>query len=279
MDKALLITVDVEEWYHSRWFDVNKITSDPRSLCEKDLDSVLDLFRRLNISATFFVLGEIAEKSPELVEKIVKEGHEVACHGYNHNSMSELGEQEFKDQTKKAKGIIKRILGQEPLGYRAPNSRISTEAINILENLGFHYDSSVMPCWRIPGWYGDPFAPITPYKPSRKDISREDCDRDFWEVPVAVFPRIRLPGGGGWYLRNFGYLWTRTIVKMLLKKGPATLYVHPWEVSDNRPNLDGIPFHVFRRKGRYVRDTITGIVKHLKVNSITIRDFLEKECL
>lgn len=273
------MTVDVEEWYHSRWFDVYEITSDPHSMCEKDVDMVLDLFRRLNITATFFVLGKIAERLPDLVEKIVEEGHEVACHGYDHSSISELGEQEFKCQIKKTKGILKQIVGQEPLGYRAPNSGINTDAINILRNLGFRYDSSVVPCLRIPGWYGVPFSPVTPYKPNRKDMSRHDRDGDFWEVPIAVFPFIRLPAGGGWYLRNFGSRWVKILVKVLLKKGPATVYIHPWEVSDNHRNLKGIPFHVFRRTGVYVRDAIRGIVKDLKVDSFTIRDFLEKECL
>lgn len=224
------------------------------------------------------MLGEIAERTPGLVEKIVEEGHEVACHGYTHNSMKDLGRQQFEDQNRKAKEVIRSILGYEPLGYRSPNLRISTEEINVLDNLGFRYDSSVTPCLKIPGWYGYPSAAITPYRPSMMDLCKKDSSRDFWEVPIAVFPTLRLPGGGGWYLRNFGGLWTKTVVKMLLKKGPATVYLHPWEISGNHRNYEGVPFHVFRRTGRYVRDAIKSIIRDVGVRPMTIGEFYHKEC-
>lgn len=277
MNRTLMITVDVEEWYHSMWFDISKVTDNPPSFCEKDLDSVLGLFKGLKIVATFFVLAEIAEKFPELVERVAEDGHEVACHGYSHDSANNLGEQGFRKQMKKAKGVIERILGRNTLGYRAPNYGISAKAINVLEELGFRYDSSVVPCLRIPGWYGFPRAPVTPYRPSKEDLSKEDSNRNFWEVPMAVLPTMRLPGGGGWFLRNFGSPWTKAVVKMLLKKGPVTIYVHPWEVSDCHPNVKGIPFHVFRRTGKYVRDAIRDLVKDFQIEATTIEDLLENE--
>jgi peptidoglycan/xylan/chitin deacetylase (PgdA/CDA1 family) len=232
------------------------------------------MFRRLNVNATFFVLGEIAEKSPELLRSIVKEGHEIACHGYTHNSIEHIEVQEFEYLARKAKEAIKRVLGYEPLGYRSPNAEINTEAVNILENLGFRYDSSVVPCVRIPGWYGYPSAPIAPYKPSRQDICKPDKNRDFWEIPIAVFPFFRLPGGGGWFLRNFGGLWTKTLVKILLKENPVTIYIHSWEVSDFFPKLKGVPFHVYRRTGRYVRNAIESIVKETGAELMSIERYL-----
>lgn len=277
MNGTLLMTVDVEEWYHSMWFDVNKITDDPPSFCEKDLSSVLGFFEELKVNATFFVLAEIAEKYPEIVEKISDNGHEVSCHGYSHDSAVGLSEQMFKEYIIKAKGVIERILRTTLLGYRSPNYGISTGAINILESLGFRYDSSVVPCLRIPGWYGSPSAPVVPYRPRRRNASRIDGSRNFWEIPLAVFPKVRLPGGGGWFLRNVGSRWTETIVKMLLKKGPVTVYVHPWEVSDYHPHLKGVPFHVFRRTGKYVRDAIRNLVRNNDLDLVTIKDFVEKE--
>ena len=275
MNKNLLMTVDVEEWYHSMWFDVNKIMDDPPSFCEKDLNSILDFFSALNITATFFVLGEIAETSPGLVEMIADAGHEIACHGYSHDSATSLGVIKFEEHLEKAKGVIERVLRTKLLGYRSPNYGINTEAINILESRGFRYDSSVVPCLRIPGWYGSPSTPVTPYKPSRRNGSKIDSNRDFWEIPIAVLPKVRFPGGGGWYLRNIGSFWTKTIVKMLLKKGPVTIYIHPWEVSDYHPNLKGVPFHVFRRTGKYVRAAIRNLVKNFDIDVNTIRDLIE----
>jgi polysaccharide deacetylase family protein (PEP-CTERM system associated) len=275
MNKALLITVDVEEWYHSQWFDVNKITKDPPSLCAKDTDQVIGLFKALGVQATFFVLGEIAERWPSLVEKIVEAGHEVACHGYTHFSVGELGRQEFSNQIKKARASIEHVAGQKILGYRAPNFGISCDLANFLEEAGFYYDSSIMPCLKIPYWYGQPTAPLTPYRPSRLNICKRDENRDFWEVPISVLPFLRFPGGGGWFLRNIGYPWTRTVVKSLLKRGPAVIYVHPWELSDNNPRFKSIPAHVFRRTGQYVRNAVKNLVRSVEARPISIETFLE----
>lgn len=277
MKRSLLLTVDVEEWYHSQWFDVKKITEHPTSTCEKDIDEVLQLFKKLRIYATFFVLGEIAEKSPQIVEKILAEGHEVACHGYSHISLNCIKKQELNIQIKKAKSIIESIVKDKIIGYRAPNYSITPVALTALSSLGFIYDSSVVPCIKIPGWYGNLFVPTTPYK--IEDKKNGNHVSTIWEVPVAVFPYLRLPAGGGWFLRNFGVGWLRIIGKALLKKGPVTFYIHPWEVSDTKPLLKGIPFHVFRRTGNYVKEAIKCLVNDFRASSFTIRELLEKEYL
>jgi polysaccharide deacetylase family protein (PEP-CTERM system associated) len=278
MTSNLMITIDVEEWHHSEWFNADKILkrqpTNVSSSCEENVISLLKLFEELSVNATFFILGEIAERYPKLIKKITEQGHEVACHGYIHKSIHELGEQAFKIQAEKTRGIIKKISGKEPLGYRAANFQITTQAINILEELGFRYDSSIVPCLNLPGWYNHPFAPLTPYKPSRQDMCKEDSDRDFFEIPIAVLPLLRLPGGGGWFLRNFGYQWTKTVLKALSKKAPVTLYIHPWEVCENNPKLRGIPPHVFRRTGRYVKDAIRDLVRDSGVKPITIQEYL-----
>jgi polysaccharide deacetylase family protein (PEP-CTERM system associated) len=269
------MTIDAEEWYHSRWFDVHRLTRDPPSLLDQDLDLVLALLRKLSINATFFVLGQMAEKSPQLVERIKKDGHEVACHGYSHNSIMELGREHFERELKRARESISRALREAPSGYRSPNFRISTEAINILEDLGFCYDSSLVPCLGIPGWYGHPEAPISPFRPSRGNMCKEDAQRGFWEVPVSTFPVLRFPGAGGWYVRNLGWWWTRALLRAQLRRGPATVYFHTWEISGNVPDLHGIPFHVRRRIGRYTKHAITSLTKELGGRVLSIRDYLE----
>lgn len=270
----------MEEWYHSRWFNVSEVLNNqsngPSSLSEGDLDPLLSLFKNLKISSTFFILGNIAERLPRLIEKILAEGHEIGCHGYDHNSVHELGSAAFKEHVEKSRRTLWKVTRETPLGYRAPNFRITTQAINILEDIGFRYDSSIVPCLKVPGWYGYPSAPLIPYRPNRQDMCKINPDREFFEVPIAVHPFLRLPGGGGWYLRNLGYSWTKTIVKSLLKRGPVTLYIHPWETSNKNSRIKSIPLHVFRRTGQYVTNAIRDLVKDVGIRPITIREFLEK---
>jgi polysaccharide deacetylase family protein (PEP-CTERM system associated) len=275
MRPTLLITVDVEEWYHSNWFDIEKIKGEPPALCAEGVAQIVGLFKRLNVRATFFFLGEIVEKYPELVEEVVSEGHEVACHGHSHAGFTELERPEVAGQIKRAKKTIESIAKERVLGYRAPNYGINPQAISILADLGFRYDSSVVPCLKIPGWYGNPFAPMMPYRLKNTITAAKRCEV-FWEIPIAVSPILRIPAGGGWFLRNLGATWVKFSVKALSKRGPVTLYMHPWEFSDVKPSLDGIPFHVFRRTGRYVREAITSIVKDLDADSVTIAEFLRE---
>lgn len=275
MKRSLLITVDVEEWYDSEWFDISKITASPPSFCARDTDRVIDLFKSLNVEATFFVLGEIAKRSPSIIEKIVKADHEVACHAYEHFSPNSLGPIEFDNQIRKAKSVIEHVAGRKIIGFRSPNFSMTSDMIKLLQDARFKYDSSVIPSIKIPTWYGQPTAPLIPYRPNRPTSSKRNPDQDFWEMPIAVHPVLRFPGGGGWFLRNLGYPWTRMIVRSLLKRGPAVVYIHPWELSENNPKFAGIPAHVFRRTGKYVIDSIKSLVRSVEARPISIETFLE----
>ncbi len=116
----------------------------------------------------------------------------------------------------------------------------------ILAEEGFRYDSSIVPCLPIPGWYGNLTAPLSPYQLSSPS--------PLWEFPVCVHPLLRLPGGGGYYFRNLGYFWTRWVLLSCLKKlGYAMFYLHPWELSNHNPKLPGVPFFTFRRTGDWTR--------------------------
>ena len=124
--------------------------------------------------------------------------------------------------------------------------------------MGFEYDSSIVPCRNISGWYGNPELPIEPFKYQLNGNSIK-------EFPIAVSTIFRLPGGGGWYLRNIGYWWTKNIIKSSLKKfGYTTIYIHPWEISNNNPSFKEIPFHVYRKTGNYTLKSIEKIIKKFK---------------
>ena len=132
----------------------------------------------------------------------------------------------------------------------------------MLERIGYLYDSSVVPSVKIPGWFGYYDTPLHAYRPSKQNLVKQSEHRGFYEVPVAVFPHIRLPAGGGWFLRNLGVDYVKTAVRLLLRKGlPVILYFHPLDVDSNVPKFDGIPFHVTRRCGEYTLEAIEHILR------------------
>ncbi len=255
----LAITVDVEEWFHTDFFDVEEVISKyyggkyPRTDVVESVKNLLDLFDKHDVNATFFVLGETAEKYPELMNILEKDEHEIGCHAYYHNKKYEDLNNFRKDLQKFKKEIKKDVIG-----FRYPNYNISDEKLMVIKEVGFQYDSSIVPCRNIPGWYGNPTAPLIPYEIKLKN------GKKLTEFPLCVSPILRLPGSGGWYLRNAGYWWTKHVIKASLKKhGYANLYVHPWEFSENNPKHKEIPFHVFRGSGEKNYNRIEKIIETL----------------
>jgi len=278
---VISLTVDVEEWYHDLWPGSDKIVARyyhhklPRGTFAEPLRRVLSLFERCRVSSTFFVLGEAAEVSPEIVEEIYDRGHEVASHGYFHRDLTKVPLPELDVTEKKNRSLLKRITGETPKGFRAPLFKTNTEIISCIERAGYIYDSSVTPSIRIPGWFGNYGAPLGPYHPCKRTILKQSQDREFYEVPLAVFPYLRLPAGGGWFLRNFGISYMNTAIKLLLRRRtPAVLYVHPLDVDSNVPKLRGIPFHVTRRCGEYTLKAMEHILRSFDCKKVAIRDIL-----
>ena len=272
--KKLFFTVDLEEWFHSRWYNSNYIVSKyfsgkfPNSYIRITTDRLLDLFETYDIRGTFFILVSDVKRQPGLVEDINSRGHEIAVHGFEHLSILDLEPEEFEKQIRKAKKYLERQTKERVCGYRAPHFRIDSYGIKAIERCNFRYDSSINPCIRIPGWYGNPTAPLHPYMISRSII----------EFPNSVFPGLRLPGAGGWYLRNFGTQWVKLLLRSLLRRqDTAIFYLHPWELSKLNPNIRDIPFHFFRNTGIYVSKAIESIAKTFKYCDLskTLRDYLE----
>lgn len=258
---CLAITVDVEEWFHTDFFDVEEVIRNhydgeyPRTDVVESVKKLLSLFEKHDVKGTFFVLGETAEKYQELLTLLEKTDHEIACHGYYHNKKYDDLNNFKKDLTR-----FKKEIKEDVQGYRHPNFKVSKEMLKAVKEVGFDYDSSIVPCRNIPGWYGNPDLPLTPFDYQLNGTSIR-------EFPVGVTPRLRLPGAGGWYLRNVGYWWTKRLVKGLLKKkGYAVIYIHPWEISSNNPKHKEIPFHVFRRTEEYAWRALEKIITKFKKN-------------
>lgn len=253
------ITVDVEEWFHTNWFDPKLIIKEhyhgktPKTDVFERTKELVDLFTTNNVRATFFILGETAVRYPELIDLLKESTHELACHGLYHNKKYNDCK-EFKSDIK----WFKKEISSDMKGFRFPNFDYSTEKLEIIAEEGFIYDSSVMPCLNIPGWYGEDDAPLLPYK---KDFNNGNFIMEF---PLSVLPYLRLPGSGGWFLRNIGHWWTKTIIQSSVKKlDYGLIYIHPWEISENNPNFKGIPFHVFRNTGYKTFRNLEKLIKNL----------------
>ncbi len=236
-----ILTVDLEEWFvvenlrdviaREEWEDLPKRV-------EKNTREILSLFADYHVRATFFVLGWVAEKFPQIIKEIAIAGHEIGCHSYYHRRVDTLDRDEFKRDTEMAVNAIFKATGISPVGYRAPswsiNSRIQW-AFEVLAELGFEYDSSLFPIAH--DLYGEPDAPTGTFR------MQLDNGMTLYEVPastIRIFGK-NFPVGGGGYLRH-GPLWFTAwmINRLNADKRPAVLYIHPWEIDREHPKLDGL---------------------------------------
>jgi len=232
------ITVDVEDYYQVSAFERDVSRSDWDSIesrVEKNTDSILEVFNERNVKGTFFVLGWIAERHPKLVERIYKEGHEVACHGYSHKLIYKQNIKEFQEETLKAKHILEDIIQDDVLGYRAASYSITNDslwALDILSEAGFKYDSSIYPV--LHDRYGIPGSKEQPH------IITGPSGTNLIEFPLSVYQffRYRLPISGGGYFRLYPYAFTKFALSSLNKEGcPFIFYLHPWEVDPDQPRI------------------------------------------
>ncbi|MEM3465811.1 MAG: polysaccharide deacetylase family protein [Candidatus Jordarchaeales archaeon] len=203
-----------------------------------NIPEILSLLRKYDVKATFFVVGEIAEKFPEVVELIREEGHEVAFHGYYHLPLWRLNPEAFREEVTMFKRLV-----PDCIGFRAPSFSLNNNtkwALNVLKAEGFRYDSSVFPAWTpLYGVYG---APLKPYYPSSRDISKESGRNDgIIEFPLTVydFLGLRLPTAGGFWFRFWNTSLIKKSIEKLNKKGlPSILYIHSWELDHGTPKLE-----------------------------------------
>lgn len=232
-------SIDVEDYFH---VEALAPAIDRREWdrfeyrAEDNTRRVLDLLAAEGVRATFFVLGWIAKRSPQLVRDIHAAGHEVACHGLNHQLVYKQSRDVFLAETREAKQRLEDATGAQVRGYRAATYSITREsqwALGILEDLGFRYDSSIFPIHH--DLYGIPDAPRFPYRPHAGQLL---------EVPITTveFFGRRLPAGGGGYFRLLPYSLFRAALRRVNEhdKQPAVFYCHPWEIDPQQPRVGGV---------------------------------------
>ncbi len=233
MTVANALSFDVEEWFHVRSLKRAVESSGRRyesRVCEqtRKVMSILDEF---NVKATFFVLGQVAQEHPELVAEIRKRGHEVGSHGFSHRLLSEQTPEEFEADAAKSLAVMEDACGVKPSGFRAPNFSLTGNtlwAFGVLKKLGFSYDSSVYPTSLL---HKKPVAcPPQPYR-------TEEGLLEFPGSTTTIFG-VRIPYGGGVFLRTQPYSFTRKSIQKANENGnPALIYIHPWELDPKHPKI------------------------------------------
>ena len=237
------LSVDVEFW-HSPYFISDYLPDKVEDQIDKAIVPILDLLDNYEVKATFFVLGEVAEKYPSIIKMIYDKGHEIASHCYSHKTLYELGREGFEDELKKSVDLLNSITGKRPIGFRAPTFSIDNStkwAFEILKKYNFKYDSSIFPIKTMV--YGVPNAPLIPYRPLMEDITKNDPRGEIVEFPLTVFRFLRnIPVAGGFYLRALPFWFTKFAIERINQKRPAIIYIHPWETFMETPQLS-IPFY------------------------------------
>lgn len=234
------LTVDVEEYFQVAAFE-QTIQRDRWDATESRVEfstaRVLDLFAAHGRTATFFVLGWIAERHPALVRRIVADGHELASHGYDHTRVHQFTPAQFRADVIRTKSILEGITGVAVRGYRAPSYSINSRnlwALDVLAETGHAYSSSIYPIRH--DLYGMPEAPRFPFRIRPGAIL---------EIPVTTvkFGRKNYPCGGGGYFRLLPYGAFRRMLRKVNEQDrqPGLFYFHPWEVDPGQPRVKDAP--------------------------------------
>ena len=273
---TILLTIDVEDWFQVENLRSNFpfSTWDHQTLrVEKNIHQILDLLDSARLEqpanseqelvihtskhertseqsipkdisksktmprATFFILGWIAERLPNMVREIHNRGHEVASHGYNHCMCNELDGKQLKQDLIESKQLLEGTIGDSVNGYRAPNFSISDATLKLIQDCGYRYDSSYNNFSRH-GRYGKlsihgPNEHATIYK----------MNGSFYELPITnlTVKKFVVPWGGGGYFRFLPspvFLWG--VENILKKNGSYMFYLHPWEIDPDQPRAHDI---------------------------------------
>lgn len=204
---------------------------------ERNVDRMLGMLADSQAHATFFTLGWVAERFPDMIKRIVAGGHELASHGYGHQRVSDLTPAEFLDDITRAKKILEDLGGQAVIGYRAPSFSIGEDnlwALDSLGDAGYQYSSSIYPIRH--DHYGMPNAPRFAFRPSDS--------KTLLELPattIRLFNR-NLPAAGGGYFRLLPYQMSRWCINRVnnVDKQACIFYCHPWEIDPEQPRPHGM---------------------------------------
>lgn len=233
------MTVDVEDYFQVSAFNRYIARNDwDRLPCrvERNTDRILAIFAERGVRATFFTLGWVAERYPQLIRRIVDGGHELACHGFSHILVTTQSPSQFRNDCGRAKAVLEDTGGVPVRGYRAASYSINGSnlwALEVLEDLGFAYSSSIYPVRH--DLYGMPDAPRFRFRPGGGSLL---------EVPITTLALggRNVPCGGGGFFRLFPYALSRWAIGRVNRHEDEScvFYFHPWEIDPDQPRPQGL---------------------------------------
>lgn len=238
----IALSFDLEYWWCSELLNQEKLSHKPEILTEAT-HLVLQMLDKYRIKSTFFILGTVAEKFPQLVSTIHKKGHEVASHSHSHSNVFELSPDQFEEEVKNSTDILTSITYEKPIGFRAPNFSFDQRtpwAYGILEKYGYQYSSSVFPFKTK--LYGLPKAPVYPYSPSRENLEVPDPEGKFIEFPASVLEVLgkNIPVAGGFYFRVLPLRFTHFALGHIVRRRPAVFYLHMRDLYAQLPRFNSL---------------------------------------
>lgn len=238
-----LLGIDFEDWYHPELIQrhIPSVKHEPTVI--NGLDKILDLLRRNDTFATFFVVGELLELKPELLDRITESGHEIGFHTMHHTRLDSFESKEkFVDEIRK----FHNATNGKSKGFRAPTFSINQKSawvIDVLSNEGYVYDSSVVPAKT--SMYGLPNAELKPYKISSSSIEKNDPNGKLMEFPLLTTKLLgkQIPAGGGFYIRFLPNSIINSAITNYEKNNmPSTFYIHSWELTPEFMKKIDLPF-------------------------------------
>jgi polysaccharide deacetylase family protein (PEP-CTERM system associated) len=265
-----LLSIDLEDWFCVSNFD-DLLGREVWDACElrvvHSTRRLLELLDRRGVQATFFVLGWVAERAPELIREVAAAGHEIACHGYHHHRLGYLDPARLDADLGKAMPLLRELSGAPIEGYRAPSFSLTKQtmwAVPVLERHGLRWDSSVFPFGGHPE-YGIADAPLEPYTIGDRLL----------ELPMSVveFGGRRLPCTGGGYFRLYPYILSRWFLNAINRSNkPFVFYLHPWEVDPGQPQVDVTGFSKFRHYNNLDRcfSRLEKLLTHFRFDSMKV---------
>lgn len=240
-EPSIVLTVDVEDWYHTAdlQIPIDQWPLLPRRV-EKNTHFLLDMFDEYGATGTFFVLGCVAQESPQLVREIVQRGHELASHGTNHQLLTQMSRDEVREDIYQSKALLEHIAGEEVTAFRAPSWSLEPRTyyvLELLEELGFQLDSSIQP-FHTP-LSGVHHAPLIPFRPV---VGDETLNIVEWPSTVASFAGFRVPFSGGLYLRTWPTWISLHLFNYVAHSQTPMVYLHPWEFDHDQPRVLHRPY-------------------------------------
>ncbi len=227
-----ILGIDFEEWFHPELIQQSLTTEKKSFEIVKGMDKILEFLRKHETNATFFMVGEILKSFPDLLDKILDNGHEIGFHTMYH---SRLDSPNFQEKFSEELEEFAILTNNKSKGFRAPTFSLnqkSSWAIDVLEEYGYLYDSSIVPAKS--NMYGNPNAPKNPYKISSDSLEKDNPNGKLVEFPLMVtkFLGKTIPAGGGFYLRTLPFSITKKAIREYdEQKIPGVFYIHSWELT------------------------------------------------